>query len=151
MIKTMTPKQWFEEYVNIEKLRKSVISSMEEAVNFENLEDDTYVALVHDIISGANGHYIPYYALEYFGYELNTDNVEQYDFESTIWELDTFTDELAEIINDALGLDEVKVSFGYWEADGTYCMMAYMDRYVYEDMKEESELFSNGGGVGFEI
>lgn len=143
MIKTQTPQQWFNENVNVEKLRESVIGAVMEAVNYENLEDDTYIALVHDVIGGANGQYIPYYALEYFGYELNTDNIEQYDYESTMWELDSFTDELAEIINDALNIDHVNVGFGYWDADGTYCLMAYMDRYNYIDTEfyeEEEEL-----------
>jgi hypothetical protein len=143
MIKTQTPQQWFEENVNVEKLRESVIGAVMEAVNYENLEDDTYIALVHDVIGGANGQYIPYYALEYFGYELNTDNIEQYDYESTLWELDTFTSELAEIINEALAIDHVKVDFGYWDADGSYCLMAFMDRYNYVDTEfyeEEEEL-----------
>lgn len=131
MIKTQTPQQWFDEYVDIQKLRPKVINSMIEAVNYESVEDDTYIALIHDVIGGANGQYIPYYALEYFGYELNTNNIEQYNYESTMYELDTFTDELAEIINDALAIEHVKVAFGYWDADGTYCMMAYMDRYDY--------------------
>src|SRR5690606_20833947 len=145
MIRIQTPQQWFDENVDIQKLRVSVINSMIEAVNYENLEDNTYIALVHDIISGANGQYIPYYALEYFGYELNTSNIEQYDYESTIYELDSFTDELAEIINDALAIYHVKVRFGYWDADGTYCMMAYMDEFNYVDTEfydeeEEEEL-----------
>jgi hypothetical protein len=143
MIKTQTPQQWFEENVNVEKLRESVIGAVMEAVNYDNLEDDTYIALVHDVIGGANGQYIPYYALEYFGYELNTDNIEQYDYESTLWELDTFTSELAEIINEALAIDHVKVDFGYWDADGSYCLMAFMDRYNYVDTEfyeEEEEL-----------
>jgi hypothetical protein len=128
MIKTQTPQQWFDENVNAEKLAVSVKESMEESIRFENLEDETYVALVHDIVGGANGQYIPYYALEYFGYELNTNNIEQYDLDSTMWELDVFANELAEIINDnVLSDSDIKVQFGYWDADGSYSLIAYLD------------------------
>jgi len=143
----MSPQQWFDEYVNVERLTKSVISSMTESINNDNIEDDTYIALVNDIISSGNGQYIPFLALEYFGYELNTDNIEQYDLESALWELDNFTGELADIIKEALGLG-IDIQFGHWDADGTYCMMALMDKYTFEENREESysfiEVFDEG-------
>lgn len=140
MIQTQTPQQWFDENVNIDKLQESIIASMIDAIQNENIEDTTYVALVHDIVGGANGIYIPYYALEFFGYELNTHNIEQYDSESTYYELDKFTSELADIINKNLPND-IQVGFGYWDADGSYCLMAYLDKETYEAEKDESFSF----------
>lgn len=140
MIKTQTPQQWFNEHVDIYKLQTSVIQSMADSIRNENIEDDTYVAHVHDIVGGANGQYIPFYALEYFGYELNTRNIEQYDYESVMWELDNFSNELSNIINKELDND-ISVNFGYWDADGSYCLMAFMDKYIYQASKDESFSF----------
>lgn len=141
MIQIKTPQQWFDEYVDSSKLQLKVIESMVQAIRDGNLEDDTYVAHVHDIVSGANGHYIPFLALEYFGYELNTNNVEQYDYESTIWELEKFADELADIINKELNND-ISVSFGHWDSDGAYCLMAYCDKNEFENSKREAFSFA---------
>jgi hypothetical protein len=131
---TLTPQEWFDKNINIKYLSDAVMRDIKDSVINENVEDDTYIALVHDIVSGSMGRYIPYYALEYFDYEVDVDYIERYDFESIIWELDKFSYELADIINDNLGLD-VKVQFGYWDADGTYCLMAYLGKDYVESIE----------------
>lgn len=148
--RTVSPREWFEKNViDMDKLRKSVVSAIEEAVQYGNKEDGTYFALVQDIINGQHGHYIPYLALEYFDYDIDTDNAEQYDYDSVLWELDVFAGELEQIITEELDLG-INVGFGYWEADGTYCLMAYLDENEYEEIKEQYESFMNGNGVGLD-
>ena len=127
MKQTKTPREWYEAHVNVGMLVESVKLSIAEAVNNDSMDMDgeNYLGLVYDIVSSRSGNYIPFYALEYFDYEIDTDNIEQYDFEEVLYELDGFTSELEEIINDEIGYEvDVEVQFGYWEADGTYCMMA---------------------------
>ena len=132
MKRTLTPREWFEENVNIDKLRQAVINAIEEVVYYENEEDGKYIALVHDIVSGNNGHYIPYYALEYFGYEVDHENDDFGYYDSLIWELDEFAGELANILNEELNLNAA-VSFEYWDFDGSYSLVAYIDKDVYEE------------------
>lgn len=142
----VSPREWFNDSVNIDKLRKSVISAIEESVNYDNKEDGVYFALVHDIVNSHHGQYIPYFALEYFGYDIDTDNTEQYDFDDIYWELDRFTSELEQIIKEELAVG-INVGFGYWDSDGTYCLIAYLDENEYEELQEQGVLskFENKG------
>lgn len=135
MRRTKTPREWFDAYVKKDKLLDSIMGAMADAVREENLIDDTYVGLVHDIIGGNNGQYIPFYALEYFDYEdVDTDNIEQYNLDYVYDELDSFTAELEDIINnEVINGTNISVSFGYWDTDGTYCMMCHISREDYDD------------------
>lgn len=139
MIRVKTPREWFDAYVNKDKLLDAIMGAMADAVREGNLIDDTYVGLVYDIIGGNYGQYIPFYALEYFDYEdVDTDNIEQYNLDYVYGELDSFTAELADIINnEVINGTNISVSFGYWDADGTYCLMCHISR---EDVEQYEEL-----------
>lgn len=132
MIKTKTPEQWIEENVDIDKLTKKIYSALGEAVRFNNVEDEFYVAHVHDVVNGNNGQYVPYFALEYFGYEMNN---QEYDLDTVVWELETFSTDIAELINGRIN-SPVKVVFGVWESDGSYSLLAILNKNHYEDNKE---------------
>lgn len=143
MIQVLTPRQWFEENVDITKLREDIINSLTDSVRNEVHNDEFYYSNVHDIIDGKNGTHIPFYALEYFGYELNTNDVEQYDLEKVMQELDDFTGELEEIIESYIH-ESIKVSFGEWESDGTYCFMAFMNKSEFDENRVEHRFMDIG-------
>lgn len=137
MIRTLTPIEWFNEYVDLNKLQLNIIESMADAIRNGNLEDNTYVALVQDIVSSGHGNRIPYLALEYFDYaEVDLDSYDYEYYEDVVDELEKFTSELAEIIEGELN-NGIGIQFGYWDADGTYCMMAYINKDDFEEMKHE--------------
>ena len=140
MKRTLTPREWFNTYVNKEKLLKDIVNAIDEAVQNDSTDYDgeNYLGLVHDIVGGANGHYIPFFALQYFNYEgIDTDNIDKYNPVEALDELDSFTYELENIINDTVvqgtGID---VFFGYWEADNSYCMMATINKDDYNHLKD---------------
>lgn len=142
MKQTMTAEQWVESRVSIVALEKDVVSSLIEAIHNENLEDGTYIGLVYDIVSGSAGQYAPAFALKFFDFEgVDTDNLDNIeDVEFIHDELELYASKVADIINEKLP-NEVSVSFGYWEADGTYCLMAYLDEQEYLNHKDESHNF----------
>lgn len=107
-------------------------------------DGENYLGLVHDIVGGANGRYTPFYALQYFNYEgIDTDNIDKYNLDEVIDELDSFTYELESIINDSIMQDTgINVFFGYWEADNSYCMMATINKDDYSRLKDKFSVFS---------
>ena len=153
MRQTKTPREWFDAYADGFKLSESILKSLSDAVREDSIDIDgeNYIGLVQDIVSSGIGQYIPYYALEDFDYEIDTDNFEQYDYERVIDELESFTWELENIINDEVASKVgATVQFGYWESDGAFCMMAFYSIEKYKEAKEEIELFLKGGNVGFD-
>lgn len=138
MRQTLTPRQWFDRNVHKNNLRNNVISSMAESIRFDNIEDDTYIALVQTIVGSGYGHYIPLYVLEYFEYDdlLEEDEYrDNYEYQDeVINEIDSFAIELEKCINDNLDID-ITVGLGYWDADGSWGLMAYLDRNQYEEYK----------------
>jgi hypothetical protein len=137
MKRTMTAKQWVEENVVTDGLKRDVVEALKVAINNDNCEDGTYTALVYDLVSGSAGHYIPYYALKMFCYEgLDMDNMDEFIHD----ELESYAGAVADILNESLP-NEVTVGFGHWDADGTYCLMAYLDEQEYLNNKDESHNF----------
>lgn len=141
MKRTLTPREWFNTYVNKEKLLKDIVNAIDEAVQNDSTDYDgeNYLGLVHDIVGGANGHYIPFFALQYFDYKgIDTDNIDKYNLVEALDELDSFTYELENIINDTVVQDTgIDVFFGYWEADNSYCMMATINKDDYNHLKDK--------------
>lgn len=132
MKKTLTPREWFNTYVNKDRLLKDITNAIDEAVQNDNMDFDgeNYLGLVHDIVSGSNGRYIPFLALQYFDYDIDMDN-DKYTFDEVVDELDNFTHELEEIINnEVLQGTGIRVFFGHWEFDSSYCMMATINKNV---------------------
>lgn len=147
MNRTKTPKEWYHEHVDRGKLFDSIIMSMVEAVREGSLdnEGDAYMGLVDDIINSSHGQFIPVLALEYFDYDIDTENPEQYDFEEVLNELDSFTAELEDIINDnIIKGTNIEVRFGHWESDGTFCLMCFITKEDYKANKERYEAFMSG-------
>lgn len=146
MKQTKTPREWYDEYTDRGELFDSIIKSMADAVRENSLSDDgeTYVGLVYDIISSGHGQYIPFYALEYFDYDVDMDNIEKYDLEDVLGELDKFTAELEIIIeDDLLKGSNVEVGYNYWESDGSFCLMCFITKEDYESNKSQYEAFMN--------
>lgn len=147
MERTKSPREWFDSYVQKGRLLNSIMKSISEIVKKENMDVDgeVYIGLVNDVVSGNNGQYVPFYALEYFDYDIDTENIEQYDLGDVIDELDGFTGELADIINEEIlyGMN-VSVHFGYWESDGSYCMMVFIPKDVYEKGMERFKEYMSG-------
>lgn len=128
MKRTLTPFEWFLKHVDGERLLSDTLNALKEAVDFNYTDDDgNYLALVSDIVSSGHGQYIPLLALEYFDYETE-DDLDEYDLEETINELECFTGQLADIINEKIFNEKVGVHFGFWEADGSYCLMAILPK-----------------------
>jgi hypothetical protein len=65
---TITAETWVDKNVDLNGLLNDVVSALQESINQENIEDGTYIALVHDIVSGSAGRYIPAFALQFFDY-----------------------------------------------------------------------------------
>ena len=149
---TKTPREWFDTYINKKKLLNDIINSIEEAVQNDStdMDGENYLGFVHEIVGGNNGQYIPFYALEYFDYKgIDTDNIDKYNLDEVIDELDSFTYELENIINDKVvqgtGID---VFFGYWEADNSYCMMATINKDDYNRLKYRFNVFNSDSNAG---
>lgn len=126
MRQTKTAQEWFDTYVNKDKLKASILKGIEEAVTNDSVDEGgMFLGLVHEVVGGNNGRYIPFYALEYFDYEnIDTDNIEMYNLEYVYDELNSFTYRLESLINKHIAEElGVMVNFGHWEADGTYCLM----------------------------
>jgi hypothetical protein len=142
MKETITAEQWVYENVSITTLIDSIVSSLREAIAQENCEDGTYTALVYDIVSGSAGQYAPAYALKFFNYDgIDTDNLDNIeDVEFIHDELESYAGKVASVLNNLLP-SEINVGFGYWESDGTYCLMAYLDEQEYLNHKDESHNF----------
>lgn len=154
MKRTLTPREWFDTYVNKEKLLKDIVNAIDEAVQNDSTDydDENYLGLVHDIVGGANGRYIPFYALQYFNYEdIDIDNIEQYDIEYVQDELDSFTIDLEQIINREIASEiGARVEFNYWDSDGSYCMLVYINVDDYKRLNNEFEALNSGGGAGYD-
>lgn len=145
MERTLTPREWFDTYVSKEMLLKDIVNAIDEAVQNDSTDyDGNYLGWVHDIVGGANGRYIPFYALQYFNYEdIDINNIDKYNLDEVIDELDSFAHELESIINDSIMQDTgINVFFGYWEADNSYCMMATIDKDDYNRLKDKFNIFS---------
>lgn len=145
MKRTLTPREWFDTYVSKEMLLKDIVNAIDEAVQNDSTDyDGNYLGWVHDIVGGANGRYIPFYALQYFNYEdIDINNIDKYNLDEVIDELDSFAHELESIINDSIMQDTgINVFFGYWEADNSYCMMATIDKDDYNRLKDKFNIFS---------
>lgn len=147
MKRTKTPREWYNEHVDRGELFDSITKSMADAVREDSLDmgGEVYVGLVQDIISSGHGRYIPFYALEYFDYDIDTENTEKYSLESVLNELDSFTVELEDIIeDDLLKGSNIEVVFDYWESDGTFCLMCLISKEDYESNKKKYEAYVNG-------
>lgn len=145
MKRTLTPREWFDTYVSKDMLLKDIVNAIDEAVQNDSTDyDGNYLGLVHDIVGGANGQYIPFYALQYFNYEdIDIDNIDKYNLDEVIDELDSFTYELESIINNSVVQDTgINIFFGYWEADNSYCMMATINKDNYSRLKDKFNIFS---------
>lgn len=155
MKRTLTPKEWFDTYVNKEKLLKDIINAIDEAVQngSTDMDGENYLGFVHEIVGGNNGQYVPFYALEYFDYkDIDTDNIDKYNLDEVIDELDSFTYELENIINDRVVQGTgINVFFGYWEADNSYCMMATIDKDDYNRLRDKFSVFSGDGNAKCDV
>ena len=132
--RNLTPQEWIDRDVNIDLLRENIISSLNEAINDESIEDVSYQAWVIYIVDSHHGVYILPFALEYFGFDIDSSQLDQYieHGEDLQWDLDAFVNELADLLNEKLNLHG-KVYFGYSDADGSYALMAYIDKDIYEN------------------
>lgn len=142
-----TPREWFNEHVDAGQLYDSILKSLGEAVreDSKDMDEENYIGLVQDIVSSGAGQYTPYYALEYFDYDIDIENINYDEYERVIDELDSFTWELENIINDEVASKlGATVQFGYWESDGTFCLMSFYNVDEYKKNKEEVEAYLNG-------
>lgn len=142
MKQTLTAEQWVDNNVNVEKLQRDVVKALREAIIQGWTDEYTYTALVYDIVNGHHGIYIPAFALQFFEYEgIDTDDMDNIEGVEYIHdELEYYAGEVASVINRLLP-NEVNVSFGYWDSDGTYCLMAHLDEVELENYKDESHNF----------
>lgn len=127
MKKTLSAKQWVQKNLNLQKLQSNVKSSIIDAYNYNNVEDNQLIAYVEDFVSGSYGHYQSEKIAELFGFV---------DFENDEWlyeEISSFANEISEEINKQIRLTG-NVFLGNLDADGSYGMFYTIEL---EDFKKE--------------
>jgi hypothetical protein len=109
--------QWYTENVDIEKFRDAIIKGFNSVREYLEPEDENYIYWHRTIVSHHFGSDQTKAICDYFGIEYDKDD----ELESLLFDLDSFTDELASIINENLhNLGLVgNVCFGHHD-DGDY-------------------------------
>lgn len=111
----ISPKEYFEDFVGLERLDKTTI---EEVNNHKNISDSNdNIVSIETLVSGKAGSFIVEEASSMFGFKTSISRGDAGYYEVLGEELDRFLEELGEVINSKSQL-EGQFSFGYNEHDG---------------------------------